>query len=273
MFNFITDFFSGIFTKISAFFTSVLVFLGIMPAPVVVHLPVMTPVYQIAAVEDFKTVQGSCTDGKYIYVSIISSTTDTDGRRLGKIIKIDSEKFETVLTSESKYVDHANDMTCVDKNLYIVNNAPNYTTYTVMDCAKLTIKGTGTKEFNMYGIEYVPLTSRYYFGISASYDIMVQDTINNTQTKISLQNNGYTRQGIASDGEYLYCLYSDPNIIYKYDFDGNFMGKMTLSVKENEAESLFFINGQMYVVYNIPGVPNGTPCCGTIYKVDDIQFS
>lgn len=264
------NFFSNIFNKIAAFFTSILVFLGIIPAPVVPQVK-MTPVYQIAAIDNFRTVQGSCTDGKYVYISMISNVNNPDGRTPCKLIKVDTEKWETTLISENKYIDHANDMTYIDhaKSVYVVNNAPNYNNFTVVDPETLKITATGKRDYLMYGMEYIPQTDCYYFGVSSTYDLMVMNAQTSETQTLSLVNNGYTRQGISSDGEYIYCLYSDPNIIYKYDFNGVLQGKMELPIKENEAESLFFINSVMYVTYNIPGVGNG----GVIYKVEDEIYS
>lgn len=71
---------------------------------------------------------------------------------------------------------------------------------------------------------------------------------------------GYTNQGMCSDDSYIYFNMSPPgegvpfaerdNLIVVYDWDGNYVTTITIN-DNNESESLFFVDGDLYISYNV----------------------
>ena len=246
------------FKIIISLFTSLLTFLGIITGQN--EEIIQTVVCEIPAQGEVRTVQGACQDGNFIYISQINSS-GTDAR----IIKYNLS-FELVSISENLALDHANDLTyCAQTNeIAVSNNEPNFTTVTFVNADTLTVtKSVGLSE-PLYAIEYVGDENCYYTGISYTYKIVKYNENFEKISEIPLFDNGLTRQGIAINGDKIYCVYSGENSIYQYDFSGSLIKSVTLPESDNEAESLFFLNDTPYVVYNIPGTGNG----GIIYKLE-----
>ena len=156
-------------------------------------------------------------------------------------------------------LDHANDMTYDEENrlLVVCNNKPRYTTITFVDPDTFEIKGTKTLDKRIYSIAYVGSDKCWYAGISNSADIVRFDENFAELSIIDNPENSYTRQSLGTDGTYLYSLYYNPNIVYRYSLTGEPQGHIVLPDANNEAENIFFISGQMYVGYNILGSAGG----------------
>lgn len=273
---------SQFFQILISLFMSFLTLLGLYTPEKEVKMT-QTVVSNISAMENIRQVEGGCTDGRYIYQILIDPTYTGDryAETPSKIIKIDSGNWVTVKTSEQfDNLNHANDMTynAAEGTLLICNNVPNYTVISVIDTDSLQLVKTITVSRPLYAIVYVGDVDSdcYYCGISNTYDLVKYDKEFNELGTMSLINNGYTRQSIDTDGSYLYLpyYYNDTetkekhNYIYRYTFNGETAGKLELPTTSYESENVFFINGVMYVAYNILGTGNG----GVICKVENPKF-
>ena len=260
------------FRNFAAIFTAILTALGIMSPEKPPEVPKIsqTTVIAFEPFEQIRTVEGGCTDGKYIYQIMINPDAE-ENEVPCRILKINPEKWQIIEASDELRIDHANDMTYDEENklLVISNNKPNYTTVTFVDPEKLEIKGTKTLDRNIYSIVYVGSAKCWYAGISKSCDIVKYDEDFNALGVIDNPENNYTRQSLGSDGEYIYSLFYNPNIVYKYDMQGNSQGYAVLPDTVNEAENIFFFGGEMYIGYNIMKTNAG----GFIAKIENITFS
>ncbi|MBR6702301.1 MAG: hypothetical protein IKI78_04080 [Clostridia bacterium] len=260
------------FRNFAAFFTAILTALGIMTPEKPPEVPkiTQTAVIVFEPFEQIRTVEGGCTDGRFFYQIMINPDA-AENEVPCRIIKIDPEKWEVVLSSEELRIDHANDMTYDEENnlLVISNNKPNYTTITFVDPEKLEITGTKTLDRKIYSITYVGTGKCWYAGISNSCDIVRYDENFNALGVIDNPENNYTRQSLGSDGEYLYSLFYNPNVVYKYDLQGNPQGYVVLPDTVNEAENIFFFGGAMFVGYNIMKPGAG----GFIAIIQNAEFS
>ena len=264
--------FLSFFRNFAAIFTAILTALGIMSPEKPPEVPKIsqTTVIAFEPFEQIRTVEGGCTDGKYIYQIMINPDAE-ENEVPCRILKINPEKWQIIEASDELRIDHANDMTYDEENklLVISNNKPNYTTVTFVDPEKLEIKGTKTLDRNIYSIVYVGSAKCWYAGISKSCDIVKYDEDFNALGVIDNPENNYTRQSLGSDSEYIYSLFYNPNIVYKYDMQGNPQGYAVLPDTTNEAENIFFFGGEMYIGYNIMKTNAG----GFIAKIENITFS
>ena len=297
--GFMLEFFQNFFDKITAFFTSILIALGIMSAPVEPVKPTQTEVCTFAVQQydsennkNCYAVEGGCSDGTYVYVSMIDVSVENETVAEGeeakkvpcKIVKINASDWKTVSVSDTLYIDHANDMTynSKTKKLVIANNKPNYSTVTIVNPETLQVEETkqllnyinlDTEQnpvpVKIYSITYNEASDCYFCGISNTCNFAVLDSefkLLRTFDGVSVT---YTRQAAANDSNYVYSIFYKPNCIYKYDFEGGYQGVFTLPVTTNEAEFVFFIGEKMYVGYNILSSSQG----GIIYSVENPEFT
>ena len=266
IFNLLLSFFKSF----ASIFSAILAALGLMiPENPPENPVVISPVAVFSSYDNIRTVEGGCTDGRYVYQVLI----DTDapvGAVPSKIVKIDSSDWSTVAVSEELNIDHANDMTYDEANklLVVCNNKPNYTTITFVDPATLKVTGIKTLGTKIYSIAYVGSDKCWYAGISNSADIVRFDDNFKETGVIDNPENLYTRQSLATDGTYLYSLYYNPNIVYRYSLTGEPQGHIVLPDTTNEAENIFFLGGKMYVGFNILG-----PAGGFVARIDNPDFS
>ena len=240
-----------------------------------------TIVMRVSAIDNIRQFEGACSDGQYIYQVMIEPATSTSTGKTEKavILKIDPSTWTIVKKSaELTEINHANDITYDPrKNLLLVsNNAPNYKMISGLKADSLEYVGGDSIDHPLYSLAYLTSgdSSFYYAGISGTYNFGEYDGGFYTISTFNGINNGCTRQSIATDNEYLYCLFSDPNCIYKYKLDGTYVGKCSLPNSETnsysyEAEGIFFHNGVLYVTYNIKGKGNG----GVICKLENVTYS
>lgn len=262
-----------ILQKISAFIISLFTFLfsGVNPfnppePPVTLT---QTSVVSIEKIGGCRVMEGGCTDGKYIYVSLLDPEIEEDP--VSCILKIDPSSGETVKSAENLHIDHANDMTFNSSTgeIIICNNMPHRNIISFMDPESLEIKRNITIDTEIFSIEYIPSENCYYCGIANSYNYSKFNADFEILENYTGIDNGFTRQSMTLYGTDTYHLYYKKNCIYRYDSSGRCTGTMDLPVQQNEAENLFFINDVLYVSYNILGAANG----GEIYKVENLVFN
>ncbi len=255
----------------ASIFTAILTAFGLMtPTDKPPENPVtQTPLIVFSNYDNIRTVQGGCTDGTYIYQIMIDPDADADSVPC-KILKINTSSWELDSVSEELNIDHANDMTYDEQNnlLVVCNNKPRYTIVTLVDPDNLQIRGTKTLGTKIYSIAYVGSEKCWYAGISNSADIVRFDESFNELGIIDNPENSYTRQSLATDGTYLYSLYYNPNLVYRYSLSGAAQGHIVLPDTVNEAENIFFFDGSMFVGYNIRGAAGGF-----VARIDNSDFT
>lgn len=257
------------FKSLASVFSAILAAFGLLTPEKPPENPVViTPVAVFSSYDNIRTVEGGCTDGRYVYQVLIDTDAET-GSVPCKIVKIDSSDWSTVAVSEELNIDHANDMTYDEANklLVVCNNKPNYTTITFVDPATLKVTGIKTLGTRVYSIAYVGSEKCWYAGISNSADIVRFDENFKETGVIDNPENIYTRQSLATDGTYLYSLYYNPNTVFRYSLTGEPKGHIVLPDTANEAENIFFLGGKMYVGFNILG-----PAGGFVARIDSPDF-
>lgn len=294
------EFLSQFFDKIVAFFTAILISLGIISAPVNAK---QTKVMEFPGQYGCNIVEGGCTDGKYLYITLIDTSAKTERENPAsgdialsatkcRVIKIDTSAWTVSKYSEELKIDHANDMTYNPKTnkILISNNEPNFNAITVLDPYTLQIESkhillnktdtdNSLKPIKIYSISYDEANDCYYCGISNSSNFVklnsdftyAKDLIGYDMNLLRGDNSkAYTRQTIETDNGYFYSTFYLPNSVFKYSFEGELIGKYEFENQNGEAEFSFFLNNEFYVCYNIQGSSNPA---GIIYKVENPEFN
>ncbi|MBQ8818491.1 MAG: hypothetical protein IJZ83_07935 [Clostridia bacterium] len=201
--------------------------------------------------------QGACTDGEYIYVSLL------------KIIDYSAGEFDTVLqkldmqgnvkmTSASLPLAHCNDLCYNTKTREIVAVTMDHSRLEIIDPDTLTIKQTVTFEGGgtPYAISYdaqrdvyILLANGYFNVLNSDFEII--------QKAYRYVDGNYTAQGLHYSGEYVYMPMSaktsagtDGNVILVFDLNFNHLYTVTVEDAKDEIETLITIDGELYAVYN-----------------------
>ncbi len=294
------EFFAQFFEKIVAFFTAILISLGIISAPVNAK---QTKIMEFSGQSGCNIVEGGCTDGRYLYITMIntSATTEREDPPSGdialsttkcRVLKIDTTSWTVSKSSEELKIDHANDMTYNTKTnkILISNNSPNYNAITVLDPNTLQIEANhillnkydsqqNPTPIKIYSISYDEVNDCYYCGISNSSNFVKLNSDFSFAKDITGydmnllrgdDSKAYTRQTIETDNGYFYSTFYLPNSVFKYSFEGELIGKYEFENQDGEAEFSFFLNNEFYICYNIQGSSNPA---GIIYKVKNPEFN
>ena len=212
-------------------------------------LPVKDNIEEDASLSEYAAAQGSCCDGRYVYVAIQNGSTT--------IVKYDLNTFACVDTSDKiSGLGHANDLTYNSKEKFIAvaNNAPDYDIITLIDPDDYTeIKSVKIK-LDIYSIAYSEKLDCYFVGVSGGYDFARLDKDFNVVKEYKGVDTGYTRQGCDCDGEYLYFAQSggSGNVIVVYTTDGAYVD--TISVDNgDEIENIFCSGSNFYATFHYYG--------------------
>lgn len=214
-----------------------------------------TPINYYPNDGDFGKAQGSCTDGTYIYLIIENTNVSEPGgysenSHYSKIVKIDSATMETVMISEPLLIDHGNDVAYNSKTgmLVVSHNTPNYKSLSFVNPETLElVKTIEDNELAMYGIDYNAKLDKYVVGISGGYNFAILDSDLHLEQIFTGKNTFATKQGITCDDSYIYFLQYKDNLIVIYDWDGNFVRKISVRGVPSEPEGIFIINGTFYI--------------------------
>ncbi len=195
-------------------------------------------------------LQGGCTDGKYAYFCSDNPNADTCS-----VSKYRIGSWEEVARSTSVKLDHANDITYnKDKDCLVVcHNSPVKTRVSFVNKKTLEVIETFDISLKIYSITYNAKTNQYAVGISSTFDFAILDKDFNVIKTISgVKPKSTIKQGMDSDGKYLYFLLSSPNAISVYDWDGVHYGIFELNdeAKKYETENMFLFNNELYIGYN-----------------------
>jgi len=218
---------------------------------------------------EVKAAQGGCFDGKYFYQSYIWHDGGTEANNKAIIVKYDFERKVKIAQSEILSLNHCNDLT-YDAELgllAVANHGPNKKTVTYIDPETLTVSYTKDISIAIYAIDYNYERDLYVTGLSNSHNLRkwTHDLKYDPSIKTIYANEvskNHTTQGIASDENFIYCVFWDgknyqtskfQNIITVYDWYGNYVGVINIDVTKLEPENLFVRNGSIYVTAHSAG--------------------
>lgn len=221
-----------------------------------------TKLFAIEAIDEYRTVQGGCTDGKYLYQSLENHNL---ANHESYINKYDLSTNKLVKTSKSIQLDHSNDLTYNSKTnqIVVVHNAPNRTKISFLDADTLEYISTKTISFSIFSLGYNATTDRYVIGISGGQDFAILDSEFNLVKQYQANNTGYTTQGLECNDKFIYFVQYNENVIMIYDWDGNFISQVELNIDaSNEPENISLIGDVFYV-----GCNNEISIGGDVYKV------
>lgn len=228
-----------------------------------------TKLYDIPAIGANRIMQGGCSDGSYMYFCMINSGSP----QYAYVCKYDLKTNKLVKTSELLPTDHSNDMTYNSKTneIIVLHNSPRNAMLTMLDPETLEIKRTMTVMFNMFCIDYQPERNAYVIGISGGQNFSIldenfrvhRDYIPLGTTRFEVQSTGYTTQGVVCDKEYIYFVQYKENVVMVYDWNGNFVNRIPLSIPSNtEPENISIVDDYFYIACN-----NSSWTGGELYKV------
>ncbi len=214
--------------------------------------------------DDVKGTQGGCRVGNYHYQAFIK--TDKESNEMNNITyvgKYDLTTNEIVKYSELLDLNHANDITYNQKTneLVIVHNAPRGRMLTCLDPETLAITRRLELPISAYAITYSAARDQYMIGVSGSKDLLpispdMQKMAANPY-KATPTANRCTTQGIGSDETFVYCVLWDSkytvspsmqNRITVYDWYGNYVGTINITVDKLEPENISVVNGEIFVL-------------------------
>lgn len=201
-----------------------------------------------ADMNDYATVQGACTDGRYAYFAVQQSST--------VILKYDTKTWKLKAKSDSlNYLGHANDMTYNPKKNWILvaNNGPEYNVLTVIDPDTFEKIKTIKLKLNVYSVAYNPDRDIYVVGISGGYKFATLNSNFKVLKKYKGNATGYTRQGSDCDKNYIYFPQSGGNnIVAVYDYSGKYVDMVSIG-HSHEVENLFHIGSSFYTTLHYYG--------------------
>ena len=201
-------------------------------------------------VEGYKKcyMQGGGTDGKYAFY-IINEGGNT-GLEKSRMYKIDLETWEIVAQKQDFLWSHANDVTydskrgkiivChCNKNISILDPE----TLEELEVRELTTGG-------QYSMAYNEKRDAYAIGKSMCYDIGITNS-NFELIKTYPGEDGYTKQGMECDDEFIYFFHTGKrnNWIWVYDWEGNYLKKFPVPMV-GESENLFIRGDKLIAAFN-----------------------
>ncbi len=210
------------------------------------------------------TVQGGCTDGKFVYVGMMGTS---DGVEFGVVSKYDITTGEIVKSSDRLPTFHTNDLTYDAKNnrIVIATLDAGWTRLSFVDAETLEYKGDLIAPVGIRGLEYLKESNTY---VAAGFNIEIMilgENFNKLSSHICADQTLMT-QGLYSDGEYVY----DPrylegravHLMVVEDMEGNLISSANIyGLSGAEPEHMYKIDGTMYI---------GCNHSGWLYKVETI---
>lgn len=213
--------------------------------------------HKVATVAAYGTAtlaQGGYTDGKYHYQLFIQKdNASNEENNIVRLVKYDMEKGLMMKVSAFLPLNHANDMTYNSKLgvFVVVHNNPHRSWVSYVDPQTLAVTETIDIGMDIYCIGYNEARDEYAVGISGGQsfcrldaDFKRVDDVTFAPTPLT---DGYVTQGAACDENFIYFVLYAENVITVYDWDGNFVTLIRLSV-QGEPENLTVVDGIIYVV-------------------------
>ena len=209
-----------------------------------------------------KVLQGSATDGTYVYFLI---NNDVKSNYTSSLYKYEIATGKIVATLDGFKMGQSNDMTYNSKTneLIVVQNSPS-NILTVIDAATLTVKEDVSIASNLISLAYDEIRDCYYAVARTNpYTVARLDAEFNYVEALALDpQTGYSRQTLDTDGEYIYMLQSAANTLFVYRVDGSFVGMSYLLPAIDTAQSICHFGDTFYIGYNVSSAG------GTVYAVE-----
>ena len=236
------------------------------------HLLECKFLYNVPAVsEECFILQGGGTDGKYLYLAMV--TPKVDGYQDGHIIKLEPESGKIIKISERMKIDHANDITYNPKmgKLLVVHNVPHCQWLSVIDPETLELdRIIDMPGIPVFSISYNEKRDCYAVGRSNGQDIGILDADFKLIHHYDAVNTRYITQGMTSDDDYIYYVQHAVNCIMKYDWEGNFIEYLPLSKRSGEPENIWFVNGKFYMAGSVFTADKQT--LAQVYRLEETPF-
>lgn len=216
--------------------------------------------YDIPATGASRIMQGGGTDGRHMYFCMIKSVSNTDTEvQDGYVYKYDMMTGELVAKSEKMDLGHGNDIAYnpYENRLYISNCMPQSSVLEVLDADTLEHIGEVRLKMNVYAVDYEPTRRVYVLGVSGQQISVLDESFNVSKKYIPsgialpgkpAQN---TTQGCCADENYIYYVQYKQNVIRVFDWSGNFIKEIDLSIPETtEPENISIIGNMIFVACN-----------------------
>jgi len=215
-------------------------------------------VFKYPQKDGFTAAQGSATDGKYAYV--IMKDSKSESREIDRVVKIDMATWEVVLESETMTLDHANDMTYdpVNNILIVTNMYENLVS--IINPEDLTLIEQKKLPYGSWATGYVDGAGQYAFlAYGTPSGLVITDTsFNPIRSSALASSEGYIGQGMDADANFAYVPLSpnagkSDNVIQIYDIKtGEYLGNVSVATKM-ESESMFHVGDDFYMHFNNVG--------------------
>lgn len=230
-------------------------------------------------------IQGSCTDGKYIYIATISKDSKPYLSQQTKILIIDLKTREIVKRVNLGKIGHSNALTYNPQNSTIIISTcspiKNYiyqiSTKELLNLNRATLNKVYlrdknnkimTDKKNISSISY-NLGRNEYCMVWSNNRIVVFDENFKMKRIIELNKelnaNNITGQSIYCDSSYIYYVCNNMtngvkkviNYVKVYDYNGKLIRMVTIKNTGAEFESIFANKGIYYIVSNSLEIQNG----------------
>ena len=243
---------------------------------------------------EMKNVQGAATDGTYAYFYITNSNrkgaVGSSSANYGVIWKINPKNGTVIATGPVLSVGHGNDICYdpttgmlllawggVDSSLVTAIDPETLKPTEVYDLGGKTVYGEDGSLISgatFYGLTYNAELGLFIGATSSTYASSTESAFwllswdregeGKIEGVIELASQSYTKQGIDSDGRYIYHTYSTGTgassraVIRVFDYEGNLVRTFNVPYPDSstntiEIETVFFIDGKLYGAFNRGG--------------------
>lgn len=231
------------------------------------YTTVQKKVLTIPGSDNYKIMQGGCTDGKYCYFAM-ENNTFPEGSHHSYIYKYEVATWKPAGRSEALPLDHSNDI-CYNPDtneLVVVHNAPNRTKISIVDPETLTVKEVKTIKYEIFAISYSPVRKQYVIGLSHGQNFAVLDADFERVRLCTVKSTGYTTQGVECDESFIYFVQYNQNVIMIYDWDGKLITRVDMTLAGVEPENISLKDMKFYI-----GCNNATWTGGEIYELEIVK--
>ena len=215
---------------------------------------------EFPALNGYKTVQGGCSSGKFIYQIMRNSTEN-----ISALYVIDPKTWTVVNSKENLQTDHGNDMCYNSKTneIIVLHGDPNKNLLSFFDADSLKFHKTVDVKDSLFSIDYDASRDCYYAGRSGAEAYIKFSSSFKVLDVYEMSNNDYTQQGMFMNGDKLHFVFWKENTLRIYNKNGGFAEEFKLPVSFAEPENGFVIDGEYYIVYNKADYTGGL-----IYKLN-----
>ena len=214
----------------------------------------------VPRVNEFRIMQGGCTDGKYCYFAMNNNDVNAI------ICKYDMKTWKLVKRSLSLPIDHSNDI-CYNPDtgkLIVVHNAPNRNKISIVDPDTLTIDKTMTIGHQIFSMSYNQSRKQYVIGLSGGQNFAILDENFQNPKIYHVKSTGYTTQGVECDDDFIYFVQYNQNVIMIYNWSGKLVTRVDLGISlSEEPENISLVDNKFIIACN-----NSSWTGGVVYEVE-----